>query len=460
MALTDGSGVLGPIAINGAGVAVPALGKAGGAVIGAPAGPGYMFGTPSGATDAGPAGGYQFGTPSGATDSALGAAQQTYGANPTGPSLGSATYGDSSIPALTNTTETAAGKTGMAGKAAALLSFQPASLWGGGQAAVEGGGLLDAGGALGAGSLGRGGAYAIGGQVAGGLLRGVIGQTDGKWDDAAVGAVKGAGIGAGFGSMVPVVGTAIGAGVGAAIGGVTGYFTGHDSDTTEAAHYLNNEFNPTNPKGLAATLTASGISDTTVQQTIAQFQALGDQVSNKKDAQALIGQVLTAIPQLQAQDKQTQLASQQAQQQQAQSAAIQSYLGPAIQQQMQQYNQAAGESSAMMTSAANVPGVDPTLAAIYKAHAANMLADSRQAGLGYMAQIAAAPQLYGGVPSSVSPSSVAGANATLPQVLPSSTAGMSAADQLAYNHALAVASGTTAGKTPTAAASTSGTFKP
>lgn len=281
-----------------------------------------------------------------------------------------------------------------------------------------------------AGTLGRGGLYALGGQVAGGIFDRAVGERDGTWDDAAGSALRWGGAGAGIGSMIaPGIGTVIGGAAGLAIGGAKGYLTGQDSEPTQARDYLHSELDPGNKDGLIAKFDKYGITGDTRNNLLMQIDLIGGQIGTKAEAKQLVTQIVSGIPDIVTQQQQTVAAR-------AHSAAIQSYLQPMIEQQLAQYNQSNQQASDLAASA-GAQIRDPALAAIYKTHAAQMLTAGNSAGLGYLQQMAVAPQLYG--QQATDPSLYAGPDAQLPQ-----PAG-SQAYMDAYYRALGSAQGKTAG---------------
>lgn len=281
-----------------------------------------------------------------------------------------------------------------------------------------------------AGTVGRGGLYALGGQVAGGIFDRAVGERDGTWDDAAGSALRWGGAGAGIGSMIaPGIGTAIGGAAGLAIGGVKGYLTGQDSEPTQARDYLHSQLDPSNTDGLIAKFDKYGITGDTRNNLLMQIDLIGAQMGTKDEAKALVTQIVSGIPDIVTQQQQTAAT-------QARSAAIQSYLQPMIEQQLANYNQSNQQSANLASSAAGKI-TDPALADIYRSHAQQMLTAGNSAGLGYLQQMAVAPQLYG--QTATDPSLYAGANAQMPQP----AGNQSYMD--AYYRALGAANGKTAG---------------
>jgi hypothetical protein len=249
------------------------------------------------------------------------------------------------------------------------------------------------GGRLAAGSIGRAGAYGLGGQIAGSVWDGAVGERDGVWDDAVGSALRWGGAGAGIGSMIlPGWGTAIGGAVGGGIGAIKGALTGDDSAPTELNKYLFGSKDAGGTGGakgeLAGLMNEYGISQDSQQQLLMQLDLIPQMGLDKTGAQQLIGQLIQSIPQFAAEDQVRQQAT-------ARSAAIQAAIAPMMQQQLDMYNQSATQAASAMTSASQSTG-DPALRDAYSAAAANYLSSSRQAGLGYLQQIAVAPEVVGG----------------------------------------------------------------
>jgi hypothetical protein len=247
------------------------------------------------------------------------------------------------------------------------------------------------GGMLAPGSLGRAGAYGLGGFVAANLLHGVVGERDGTWDDAGEGALKGAGIGAGIGSMIfPGPGTAIGGALGGIGGAIWGGLTGNDTEQKQISDYLGNQFNTNDSNygsnSLPSILTSYGISPDTTHEIITQIQALGPTLKSKAEAEALVQGVIGQLPQLKAQDEARKVETSRA-------AAMQAYLLPMMREQQQQSSQFMSQQSALLNDTAGRIS-NPEVAAVYRQHAMSMAASNSRANQAYMTQILTAPALY------------------------------------------------------------------
>lgn len=249
--------------------------------------------------------------------------------------------------------------------------------------------------AFGPGSLGRAGAISLGANLANNMIvQPLLGdQKDGPWDDAGRSAANWAAAAAPLAAFGPWGYAAVGA-AGLA-GGIKGWLTGDDSDSTETRRYLvGNDGMGGEQAKFTQLLDKYGIQGDVRDSLMMQLDIMTQDVTNKDEAKAIIADLKAQIPTAFAGMQQQKLVDEEEAKVAARSAAIQSYLGPMMQRQMDRYNTSAQESSALMSSAARYVQ-DPTLAGIYKAHAANMLTSSNQAGLGYLAQTAAAPALYG-----------------------------------------------------------------
>jgi hypothetical protein len=248
------------------------------------------------------------------------------------------------------------------------------------------------GGRLAAGSIGRASLIGLGGQIAGRVWDRAVGERDGTWDDAVGSALRLGGAGAGIGSLFGPVGTAVGGLGGVAFGTAKGLITGDDSAPTELNRYLFGSKDAGGTGGAKGELTALmgeyGISQDTQQQLIMQLDLIPQMGLDKAGAEQLIGQLVQQIPQFAAEDQMRQQAT-------ARSAAIQAAIAPMMQQQLDMFNQSATQAASAMTSASQSTG-DPALRDAYAAAAANYLTTSRQAGLGYLQQIAVAPEVVGG----------------------------------------------------------------
>jgi len=289
--------------------------------------------------------------------------------------------GDVTGPALP-AAEGAAAATGKLGALKSILSYQPRTALGMDALQASEGSVLPE--FLQAGSLGGGLALAGGGIIAGNLAEGLIGHKNGSVDDAAVNAIRGGGIGAGLGSMfLPGPGTLVGGLAGAAAGGIYGAITGKDSDRTEGQRALAQQLDPTHGGSFAHSLSVSGLSPYAQQQLLVQLQASSSLVGSKADAKQLITSAAQNIPAIQLQDQQYQMS-------QAKAAAMQSYLGPLLQQSYGNTNNLSQQSQSLTNAAANATQ-DPALAAAYRAQGASTAAAMHQS---QSAQIAA---LYGQV---------------------------------------------------------------
>lgn len=278
--------------------------------------------------------------------------------------------------------ETAA--TTKAGRIGGLLSWNP-TLASRTAALGEGAAPL-ATGALAPGSLGRAGAYGLGGYLGANVLHGIVGERNGTWDDAAEGALKGGGIGAGIGSMIaPGPGTVIGGVLGGIGGAIWGGITGNDSPQKERDKYLAQQTDPSNEKSLVSLMGKYGLSTDAQHQLLLQIEAIGPTLGSRDEAKALVQQVMGNLPTLIEQDK-----VQQAQASRA--AAMQAYLLPMMRDSQNQTTQFMQQQATLMNDAAS--RMPASIADVYRTHAANLMSTHTRAYQAQLAQMMLAPQLY------------------------------------------------------------------
>lgn len=299
--------------------------------------------------------------------------------------------GSSALPSTASALTTAASSPASAPVEMAVLKGMARRPFAGPLAASEvQGGILGAGGRLGPASLGRGGAYALGGYAAGQIANKLIGD-DGKGntaaDEIATGALTGAGAGAGVGSMIaPGIGTLIGGAAGFVGGGLIGAFgpkqTGEKAVTSE---YQNQA------KKLREALSAYGVSREFRSQALAQFRAASLSSTSKGEVKTLAKSVLANLPAAAAEDK---AAEEQRKFQQSNNAAVQAWLGPMLQEVLDKQWFSAQQDSAMANSLAG-RFTDPAMQAAAKSMASSQLTSTAAQQAGLLSQLAATPSLYG-----------------------------------------------------------------
>lgn len=275
------------------------------------------------------------------------------------------------------------------GRIATMLSTNPYAARAAAQTGLTGAELAAAsrsGGRFAPGSLGRAGAYGIGGYVAANLLHSVVGERDGTWDDAGEGALKGAGIGAGIGSMIlPGPGTLIGGALGGIGGGIWGKMTGNDSPGTERDEYLEQQLGSATKVGELTTLLSKyGLSPDTQQQVRLQIEALIPSLTSKNDAKALMSQVMSNLPALMEQDRVDRASE-------ARIAAMQAYLLPMMRDSQAQTDQFMQQQYTLMNDSAS--RMSPSVATIYRQHGLDTLASNSRASQAMYQQMLLAPQL-------------------------------------------------------------------
>lgn len=245
------------------------------------------------------------------------------------------------------------------------------------------------------GTIGRAGLYGLGGQVLGSVFDSAVGERDGRWDDMISSGLRWGGAGAGIGSMIlPGVGTAIGGALGLGVGGLIGNLTGEDSAQTQTREYMMRQTDPTMSDSLVSRMSKYGLSADTQNQILMQLDMVASAAQSPEEARTAVSNVMQQLPSLAQAD--LEYRRQQEQQQQAidfqnqRAAAIQAWLGPMMQDQLSRYNQATDETQMLYMNAASKVK-DPTIQAIYQANAARMGQSARQAGMGYLTMLGAAP---------------------------------------------------------------------
>lgn len=270
-----------------------------------------------------------------------------------------------------------AAATGFLGQAPSYLSQRLAG------ASTEGLGLRS----LAAGSLGRAGAFGLGGQLAGGAINSAFGDPNASWDNALASAARWGGAGAGIGSLIaPGIGTAIGGALGAGVGVLKGIHDSHNEGDKAVASELNKQSGK-----IMELMTQLGSSTELREQAMAQLQVGAAQATNKDQVKQAAAAVQQMLPEAIIADKSQQ---QQDRLKQANQAAAQAWMAPMLQQSIDKSQFYADQfAQAGMSAASQI--TDPALRASQQQMARGYSAEQASMNAAYMAQIASAPQYWG-----------------------------------------------------------------
>lgn len=239
------------------------------------------------------------------------------------------------------------------------------------------------------GSLGRAGLYGLGGSLAGGAINSAFGDPNASWDNALAGAAQWGGMGAGLGSLVaPGVGTAIGGALGAGVGALRGLSQAKNEGDKAVADQLRKELGTIND-----TIDKLGGGDELRQQALYQLQlgvATGN-ITNRSGVKTIAAQVRSTLPDALLADQQQQ---QQQRSQEAAQAAVQAWMGPMLQDQLNKSQYYADQfGNAQATAAGYIE--DPALRAAQLSQAKQISATQAATNAAYAQQIAAAPGYWG-----------------------------------------------------------------
>lgn len=241
--------------------------------------------------------------------------------------------------------------------------------------------------------LGRISGYGLGGAIAGSLGERLVNNlwnnpnstTDEGVANALQWALTGAGVGAGIGSIVPVIGTGIGAGVGGLIGGVGGWLMGRDErggDEDSGAAMEDEELLGT----FQRVLSGLGADDSYVDRAWAQFQLSQELSPDLDDTQR------TALGQQVLQSAVQQLGIEQERQfYESNIAAVQAWMEPMLQQQLDSAQWYADQYATMGQAAASEIS-NPGLRAALEAQGAAYSAQQANANSLALQQMAFYPQ--------------------------------------------------------------------
>lgn len=268
--------------------------------------------------------------------------------------------------------------------AQAAWQFGPAASGAGGQA---GGIISKLGGRAG---LMRGGMLAGAGILAGQASNQLINDDDSSWDEGLSAALTGAGIGAGLGTIVPGVGNLVGGAVGGAIGAgaglAIGLFGPKNTGRVAVADELESQ-----TKKMTELLSQYGASDELREEALMQLQLGTINAGSKDEVRAISQQVTSYLGQAISADKQTAAAERF---RAANAAAVQSWLGPMMQEQLANQQFYADQSADSLRSAA-ATYADPSMAASTRVLADRVSTNAAQAGASQLGQLASTPSLMG-----------------------------------------------------------------
>jgi gas vesicle protein len=244
------------------------------------------------------------------------------------------------------------------------------------------------------GALARFGVPAAAGYFAGQGANALLGERDDNVDEGVTGALTGAGVGAGIGAAVgtpffgigAVPGALIGGGLGALAGGAIGLFGPKNSGEEAVKSELE-----TQEKKLREVLSQFGVSKDLRDEALMQLRLGSMDASSKDQVKAVATTITQQLGQAVAADKAEQ---EQMRMRESNLAAVQAWMGPMLQQQLERQNFYAQAQAQDMRAAANLYA-DPSQAATARAMASQVPLDSASAAAAQLAQLAATPALFG-----------------------------------------------------------------